>query len=347
MFFIRDTVNNIPMTMLPDFNVEVSNAKILNNVAQNQGGAVVTQRSMMSFANTIFAFNQAVDQGGGAIIYNGVSSETDEEGTFESSAPGDLSASLINCTFYSNSANTVGDAVALNQAPNDFNDTIQALNLTLQNNVFFMDNDEQTPLELEDADENGGGFFGTFNFTSLGGNFYNAVNGDMIDVVGMDDILDTDLLDAETILDVDDEESETFLTPVVTDPESDNPLIDAGTTGDLVPTVGINGNPRGETPDIGAIELEWSLTNVQDIEESGLDMSFFPNPTADVLNIESRDATIQSYNVILTDANGRILRSNRYNGTVNQIDFTTLPTGVYNLQLEVNGNVYSKQIVKQ
>ncbi|MEM6773063.1 MAG: T9SS type A sorting domain-containing protein, partial [Bacteroidota bacterium] len=150
-----------------------------------------------------------------------------------------------------------------------------------------------------------------------------------------------------TIVDLDDEESPAYLTPIVTDPLSDNPLINAGTTGSLVPTSDINGNPRGETPEIGAIELDFSLTVVRDIEESGLDMSFFPNPTADVLNIETTDASIQSYRVILTDANGRVLRSNRFNGTVNQINFTTLPTGVYNLQLEVNGSVYSKQIVKQ
>lgn len=345
--FIRDTVDNIPMTMLPEHNVSVSNSRIINNVAQSQGGAVATFSTITSFSNSIFAFNQALENGGGAIIYNGVATETDAEGTFQSSAPADLSADIISCTFYGNTATTVGDAIAFNQAENTFNDTIQALNLTLQNNIFFVTEDDHTPLELEDADINGGGDFGTVNLTTLGGNFYNAPNDAMIDIIGTQDILMPDLDDGELVLDLDDEEDPNFLSLIVTDPESDNPLIDAGTTGPLVPAVGINGNPRGETPDIGAAELEWSLTNVREIEESGLDMSFFPNPTADVLNIESRDATIQHYNVVLTDANGRVLRNNRFNGTVNQINFTALPAGVYNLQLEVNGNVYSKQIVKQ
>lgn len=346
LFFIPDTVDNIPMISLPEFAVEVSNARMLNNLAGSQGGAVVTQRSVMSFSNVLFGLNTAVDAGGGAIIFNGVAPVT-ENNAFVNAAEGILSANLVNNTFYGNLSETVGDAIAINQAENPFDTTEMSMTLNFQNNAFLMLEDGDVPIELEDADINGGGDFGDIRFNSLGGNFFNNFNGDMVDLVGTMDIVDADLDDVDEIIDVDDEESPSYLTPIITDPESDNPLIDAGTTGNLVPVNGIYGNPRGDFPDIGAVELEWGLTNVQDIEQSGLDMSFFPNPTSDVLNIESRDATIQNYRVILTDANGRVLRNNRFNGTVNQINFATLPTGVYTLQLEVNGNVYSKQIVKQ
>ncbi len=347
LFFVNDTVDNIPLVFLPEFNTQVNNARILNNLAGEQGGAVVTQRSVMSFSNSLFGINAAVANGGGAIIFNGPAPIV-ENGEFQNAAESILTTNLINNTFYGNAAGTVGDIIALNQAENTFNETEMSMTVTLQNNAFLVLEDDETPIELEDADINGGGDFGDIRFVSLGGNFYNNLNGDMVDAADpMMDIVDTELDDVEAILDVDDEESPTYMTPILTDPESDNPLIDAGTTGDLVAVRGIYGNPRGDFPDIGAVELEWSLTDVQDFDQSGLDMSFFPNPTADVLNIESRDATIQSYRVILTDANGRLLRNNRFNGTVNQIDFTTLPTGVYTLQLEVNGNVYSKQIVKQ
>lgn len=356
LFEIPDTVDNVPMPFLPEFDVTISNALINNNSAGNQGGAVVTQRSMMNFTNVAFANNEVGGDGagGGAIIFNGNSPNVDGNNDFESAAPSVLTSAIVNCSFFGNrhsqSETGVGNAIALFQQQNPFDATEFSLTLTLQNNIFFQNADDETPIELEPATADPATAFGTVNFVSNGGNFFNVANGPNVDLGMNGDIVDTDLIDAEAIFEdpFEDESEFPLLRPLYdpNDPDA-NPLVGNAVTGGLLPATGIDGNPRGEDPEIGAYELAWVLTNVQDIEESGLDMSFFPNPTADVLNIESRDATIQSYNVILTDANGRILRSNRYNGTVNQIDFTTLPTGVYNLQLEVNGSVYSKQIVKQ
>lgn len=352
LFEIPDTVQGVPMPFLPEFNVTVSNGLINNNSAGNQGGAVVTQRSMMNFTNVAFANNEVGGDGagGGAIIFNGNSPNVDGNNDFESAALSVLTSEIVNCSFFGNRHSQsdvgVGNSIALFQVQNPFDMTEQSMTLTLQNNIFFQNADDEAPIELEPSTDDPATAFGTVNFVSNGGNLFNVANGPNVDLGMNGDIIDTDLIDAEEIFEdpFEDEAEFPLLRPVVSET---NPLIGGGTLGGLLPATGIDGNPRGEEPEIGAYELEWSLTNVRDIEESGLDMSFFPNPTADVLNIESRDATIQSYNVILTDANGRILRSNRYNGTVNQIDFTTLPTGVYNLQLEVNGNVYSKQIVKQ
>ena len=59
------------------------------------------------------------------------------------------------------------------------------------------------------------------------------------------------------------------------------------------------------------------------------------------------ETTIEQFTLIVADQTGRILKANRFNGTNNRIDFTNVPAGVYNLQVVVNGKIYSKQIVKQ
>lgn len=354
LFQIPDTVNNIPMSSLPTFSVDVSNAIIRSNTAGVQGGAITTFNSIMSFTNTVFALNAVSSDGGsgGAIIFNGASPNVNANNEFSSAAPAELSGSIVHCSFFGNTNSgadgAVGNAIALFQQQNPFNDVVQSLNITMQNNVFFQEAEDQPAIEWEPATEDPTTAFGTINIVSNGGNIFNTENGPNV-VLGTDDLVDDNLADAELLFEDPFENTSDFplLRPNLTDPESDNPLIDAGTTGALVPATGIDGNPRGETPDVGAYELEWSLTGVQTVAESGLDMDFFPNPTVDVVNIRNNDQSIQTFSVMLTDNMGRILRSNRFSGTVNTLDLTNVPTGVYTLQLIVDGNVYSQQVVKQ
>lgn len=357
VFVIRDTIDNIPSVSLPPFNVSVKDALIVNNSAGNQGGAISTSNYGMDFTNVVFANNTVSDGGGGggAIIFNGSGPIVNQNAEFEGAAPSAITSTIVNCTFFGNRNGqadaSVGNAIAIFQPQNNFDDVAQSTSLTLQNNAFVADQDGLLSIELEPATEEPATAFGTVTVTSLGGNFFNDENG--VDAAGMafDFTLAGDMVNAGA--DVDDlfedafedpEDEPNFLRPFLSD---DNPLIDNGTTGALVPDAGVNGNPRGETPDIGAYELEWSATGVQTIADSGLDMDFFPNPTVDVVNIRSNDASITEYTVVLSDNTGRVLRTNRYNGTVNRVDLTNVPTGVYNLQLMINGNVYSQQIVKQ
>jgi hypothetical protein len=110
----------------------------------------------------------------------------------------------------------------------------------------------------------------------------------------------------------------------------------------------VRGNPRGDAPDIGAHEAEQGAVSTgEPIENSGLDITFFPNPTQDILNVRNDETNIEQFTLIVADQNGRILKANRFNGTNNRIDFTNVPAGVYNLQVVVNGKIYSKQIIKQ
>ncbi|MEM1357768.1 MAG: T9SS type A sorting domain-containing protein, partial [Bacteroidota bacterium] len=128
---------------------------------------------------------------------------------------------------------------------------------------------------------------------------------------------------------------------------TENPMISGGVTNDLVPATGQGGNPRGDAPDIGSFEADQAATSVRPVEESGLKMSFYPNPTADVMIIENNDASITRFQVIVADQAGRILAGKQFTGTNSRLDLTGVPSGIYNLQLLINGNVYSKQIVKQ
>jgi hypothetical protein len=351
LFEIPDTVNNIPMVSLPAFDVDVNNSLIISNTAGNQGGAVTTQRAMMNFTNVVFARNEVGGDGasGGAISFNGTPANVDANNDFESASLSVLTTAIVNCSFFANvngqGDGDVGNAISLFQPQNPFNDTEQSITLTLQNNVFFQEEEGQNSIDFEPATDDPATAFGTISVVSNGGNFFNAPNSDQV-VLGALDITDLTAIDSELLFEDPFENTSEFplLRPLFSD---DNPLIGTAVTGGLLPATGIDGNPRGDEPEIGAYELEWGVTSVQPVEESGLDMSFFPNPTVDVVNIQNNDASIQNFTVVVTDMSGRIITSAKYNGTVNRLDLTNVPTGVYNLQLEVNGSVYSKQIVKQ
>lgn len=358
LFQIPDTIDNVPMVSLPPFTVKVKDAVFNANNAGNQGGAVSTSSTAMDFTNCLFYFNTVgdsggnADGGGGAIIFNGSGPNVNANNEFESAPTNELTSEIVNCTFYSNlhrdmSEGARGDVLAIFQPQNPFNDEVVSTTVTLQNNAFIQNSEDEAPIEYEPTTTDAEPVFGTIVINSLGGNFFNAVNGDEVTISGEAIVTDTDI-DLEVLFEDPGEDPEDLATafrPLISD--DNNPLIDAGTTGDLVPDAGLLGNPRGETPDIGAYELDWAATGVETIANSGLDVDFFPNPTVDVVNVRSNDARVQDYTMVLTDNNGRILRTQQSNGTVNRVDLTNVPTGVYYLQLIVDGNVYSQQVVKQ
>ena len=66
----------------------------------------------------------------------------------------------------------------------------------------------------------------------------------------------------------------------------------------------------------------------------------YPNPVEDVINIVSNlDITVNLY-----DMSGKILKQNI---TEKQIDLSNLPQGVYFLNIEHEGNIYNKRIIKE
>jgi hypothetical protein len=85
--------------------------------------------------------------------------------------------------------------------------------------------------------------------------------------------------------------------------------------------------------------------NGVDIWENGRIADFngiivYPNPAKEVLNI----ATDLEITVALYDMTGKLLRSKVTN---KQIDLKNLPSGLYFLQINYNGNIYNKKIIKE
>ncbi|MTB53878.1 T9SS type A sorting domain-containing protein [Lewinella sp. W8] len=354
MFPVIDTVDMVQRTRFPDFDVTVSNALIILNTADNQGGAVSTQRTGMNFTNCVFANNQVTTDGnsGGAIIFNGHSPAFDQGGELLFSGEIAIDVQLIHNTFFSNFKGTsdvaVGEQIAFFQPDNITNADVNSMTVQLLNNVFFSDTGNPN-LEVELAGE--GVEIGNLMVTSLGGNFFDAENGENLGLDTSGDIVQEGVDAEDFFVDpFEDNPDAEFadVTPLYDEMNPDaNPLVGGAVLNELVPDAGIFGNPRGDSPEIGAIELPFGLTSVEDIEESGLDMSFFPNPTVNEVNIQHNDPTISTFTVLVTDMQGRIVTGRQFREMNNRLDVSALPTGVYNLQLMINGRQYSKQIVKQ
>ena len=342
------TITIIERFGLPQVNFR--NSVFFANRAASQGGAISTQRSAVNSYNSIYTQNRVEVDGnsGGAINLNG---STEREGGIV--GDGRLTAELVNNTFFANNEGgndgATGASVSLFQnvseiAPDSFN-----LSLTLLNNAFIAAFDDETTVGVESADP-----IGRVSITSLGGNLFTSDAFDenvAIDSVAA--IVNTDVDALEIFADPENEDDNLVPDFTLINPD-DNPLIDAGVNDPLVPETGIYGNCRGDMPDIGAAEFMdddgngcMTVSTADDIEESGLDLEFFPNPTADYLTIRNNEASIDRYSVIVFDVQGRVLSAAQLTGLNNTVDFTALPAGVYTLQLILDGAAYSKQIVKQ
>jgi hypothetical protein len=336
----------------------ISNSTFIDQNAGTQGGAISTSSVVTDIINCVFINNTLGTDGasGGAVIFNGVRPALDATNPtgFLPLGSVNLEATLAHNTFVDNlkgpSDGAVGDNIALYQ-PGEIGllDSI-SMKVTMLNNVFFSSTNEPS-LEAE-SDAESTRPIGNLFLESLGGNFFNGEIGvDFDGVLLATDIVDETISDPELLFvdPFDDADMGRNLDLLIGDMMgADNPLIDGGVDNALSPDTDINGFLRGITPDIGAYEADWRLTSVnQPIENSSLQLEFFPNPTANVLNIRNTDATITTFQVLVSDMTGRVITGATFNGNVNSLDMTRMPAGVYNLQLIVNGNVYSKQVVKQ
>jgi hypothetical protein len=84
------------------------------------------------------------------------------------------------------------------------------------------------------------------------------------------------------------------------------------------------------------------FTNVK--ENKNIELSLFPNPTSDVVNLES-NVLIQEYKLI--DMSGRILQDVQLNDYSTDLDLSPYSNGVYFIELISKGNKIRKKIIKQ
>lgn len=327
--------------------LNIDRSFFFTNTASAQGGAIDLLSSSINMKNSLVVQN-ALDAGvgsGGAIIINGTTVDDLVLQNF-----------LINNTFYANrdggavGSNTqlksAGNAVAIFQDGGTSADA-NAVVLTIQNNAFFQGGEQEEAIGIELT-----GNDGSVQVRSLGGNFFNSeLSPDFtIEQVSGADIVDTEVDDLDVFTDPElDNINAEFPSFELAGDAATNPLVDAGTTGELVPEVDLYGMERDDMPDIGALEFgSIDPTGVAEpIEDSGLAIDFFPNPAINSLNIVNTEAGVQAFSVLLSDASGRLISAQRFAGERNALPVADLPTGVYNLTLYVNDKVYSKQFLKR
>jgi hypothetical protein len=359
----RDTIDGVQTVNWNPWMADVQNSKFIGSSSGSQGGAISTQRAGIDFTNCVFANNIVGGAGsGGAIIFNGLAPAIGDDGSVTNNGELQIEAAFVSNTFVGNlkgdGDGAVGASLALFQPGDTESMDSSSIKITLTNNVFLSSDESflEPAIEVELGADEPGGFIpiGNLIFESLGGNYFNVENGPEVDLGMNGDIVNEDIDDQDKVaalfIDILDDEGlgvNAQLNPGM-DLGASNPLIDGGVTNALTPDTDIDGFPRGVTYDIGAYEVDGQLTETNEpVENSGLELKFFPNPTMGELNIQNNDTSISTFKVVVSDQAGRILQASRFFGVSNRMDFSRLPMGVYNLQLYVNGSVYSKQIVKQ
>lgn len=81
------------------------------------------------------------------------------------------------------------------------------------------------------------------------------------------------------------------------------------------------------------------------VKES-ISVSFYPNPTDGILNIEINKSDIQNINYMITDLNGRVIKEANLNNE-RVINLSELPTANYFVRVFVDGQEFTKQIIKK
>ena len=73
--------------------------------------------------------------------------------------------------------------------------------------------------------------------------------------------------------------------------------------------------------------------------------SVYPNPASNVINIANEDAVISS--VDMTDMNGRVIKSTKFNATQAEVSIGDLATGIYMMKITTDQGVATKKVVKE
>lgn len=86
---------------------------------------------------------------------------------------------------------------------------------------------------------------------------------------------------------------------------------------------------------------------VSEVDIDQFDVTVFPNPASDMVAIQVKGLLKESLNVMMIDANGRIVRETSLNqgSTIWHIETQTLYDGTYFIRLEKNGQVATEQVI--
>lgn len=372
----RDTIDGVESIEFEGFRARAERTLFLGNTAIAQGGAINTGSAVMDLVNNIFVFNNIIvpagdpetrSVSGGAVIFNGnvaspVRDDMDNIIGFTRAGSLPLEADIIHNTFAENTKGSnvlaVGNQLALFQPGETVFNEGNSMTLNMLNNAFILtgaveDGLDQVAFEPGTTFEDDLQGIGEININSLGGNFFNITPDSLEFMLTDQDIVSTEIDDVEDVLNdpfEDDDDSDNDFE--LLDDDS-NPLVGGGVANALVPEGDFFNNERDQdNPDIGAVSMSTTMVEVDpvstnSIDESGLDMEFFPNPTVNVVNIRNNEASISSYYAVISDANGRVLQTRKVSEATTTFDLSDYATGVYNLMLIIDGKLYGKQLLRQ
>ena len=104
------------------------------------------------------------------------------------------------------------------------------------------------------------------------------------------------------------------------------------TIGEVVISTGTDG-----TNDItqGFHQTNWNFLGVDDFAPE-IKISIFPNPTENILNIQS--TSYEEFDFVMIDAQGKIVMNANLTGETTSLNVSHLTTGTYNLIINANGD---------
>ena len=95
----------------------------------------------------------------------------------------------------------------------------------------------------------------------------------------------------------------------------------------------------------GRIRYSYSDSPLSTNEFNYLDLSIYPNPTNDIINIKLN--SYENISATIYDINGRLMLEQKLSSVVSTINISNLNTGVYLLKINTENKTVTKRILKQ
>lgn len=102
----------------------------------------------------------------------------------------------------------------------------------------------------------------------------------------------------------------------------------------------------GISPEALAVDYRVAISAENPLLEA-LQITAYPNPTTDILYIDSRETRRQIQGLELIDLAGRVLVTQAWTAGTNRLDLGSIPAGSYFLRLNTNSGAFLKPIIKQ
>lgn len=134
--------------------------------------------------------------------------------------------------------------------------------------------------------------------------------------------------------------------------QNSSPCINVGdNTGVTATDILSNNRIFNSIVDMGAYELQSTVTSVAENNELAIDVILFPNPTSNILNLTFNNTEADNIVLALFDINGRLVKTidqgQKTIGTYNyQIDLLQEQSGVYFLSLKTTNRMYTQKIIR-